>query len=502
MSTGWINQIGNWNPQFLRECRGHLKPRSVIATLGTSLLLQVLLILFQASFNVDVVGVAVNIFQLITWTLPYFLFIVGGYYLVNDLAQEEKRGTLNFIRLSPRPARDILLGKLLGVPILPYLILLSVIPLHIWSTLQAQIPLGFLLSYYSLLGATAFLCFSVALLVGLTQQLRPKQTPAAIAFAALGLFLFAPGFMLWNTTVIWHRFQGIAQAVSFDSDPFSVFWLYLNLTDNSFFGHGFVLINLGVITYCVWRTLIRLFYQPRATLLSKRLSYGITAYVNVLIWGFFQSNAPDRPEAAAAFFILYFVNYGLILALIATLTPNRQQLFDWLSHGRSDVTSQLWNNKSPAMTALGVNILIACGLVVPWSVVVGLENLPLAYLLLMPLSVALSWLTYGAIAQLIFITRVRTPAMWMASTLALVIFVPLIILFLFQKGSPPAVLWMFYRTVLGYPFYEYPQVGFLRAVVLGVMAQGALLLALLALLNQRFNKLRQSVGSRTARQQN
>ena len=38
----WINQIGNWNPQFLRECRGHLKPRSVIATLGTSAVFQIL----------------------------------------------------------------------------------------------------------------------------------------------------------------------------------------------------------------------------------------------------------------------------------------------------------------------------------------------------------------------------------------------------------------------------------------------------------------------------
>ena len=119
MSTDWINHIGNWNPQFLRECRGHLKPRSVIAAVGTSVLLQVLLILSQTSVYNDIRISARNIFQILTWTLPYFLLVVGGYYLVNDLAQEEKRGTLNFIRLSPRPAKEILLGKLLGVPILP-----------------------------------------------------------------------------------------------------------------------------------------------------------------------------------------------------------------------------------------------------------------------------------------------------------------------------------------------------------------------------------------------
>uniref|UniRef100_A0ACD5H1H9 Uncharacterized protein n=1 Tax=Desertifilum tharense IPPAS B-1220 TaxID=1781255 RepID=A0ACD5H1H9_9CYAN len=42
---------------------------------------------------------------------------IGAYWLIDDLGKEERRGTLNFIRLSPQSAQSIFLGKLLGVPL-------------------------------------------------------------------------------------------------------------------------------------------------------------------------------------------------------------------------------------------------------------------------------------------------------------------------------------------------------------------------------------------------
>ena len=48
------------------------------------------------------------------------LLVMGTYLLIADLSREERRGTLNFIRMSPESAKNILLGKLLGVPILVY----------------------------------------------------------------------------------------------------------------------------------------------------------------------------------------------------------------------------------------------------------------------------------------------------------------------------------------------------------------------------------------------
>ncbi|NJK76806.1 MAG: ABC transporter permease [Microcoleus sp. SU_5_6] len=68
--------------------------------------------------------------------LPYVVFSLGSYFIVSDLAEEQKRGTLNFIRLSPRPAWQILLGKLLGIPVLLYLSIAFAIPLHCFAGLR------------------------------------------------------------------------------------------------------------------------------------------------------------------------------------------------------------------------------------------------------------------------------------------------------------------------------------------------------------------------------
>lgn len=487
----WVNQIGHRNPQFLRECRGHLKSRSIIAALGTSVLMQVLLYLsiFEGQPWANTAEKWFSISNVFTWGLPYFLFTVGGYYLVNDLVQEEKRGTLNFIRLSPRPARSILLGKLLGVPILPYLVVLSVIPLHGWSLLKAKIPITFFFSYYSLLIITAFLCFSLALIVGITHQLRPKQSPVAIIFAGLGLFLFAPIFMSWNIGTSWFYVQNVSDLFRGGNNFSPASWLYVSLIDNSLWAYGFNLINLAIMIGLVWAMLERLFHQPRTTLISKRLSYLLTAYVTVLVCGFSVHGETQGLDLAELFVGLYVVIFGLVLLFLLALTPHRQQIFDWLNYPRTDISSLLWADKSPAVLAIGVNIVIAGLPVIPLLLLASLGGRPLAYVLLIPPSIALSWLIYAAITQLIFTTNVRTPALWATGTVILLIIVPLILMWVFQRGSL-SPLWLTYRTFLGYPFYDYREPGLASAVVIGIALQSLFLVSLLAFLQRRINKLR------------
>ena len=60
--------------------------------------------------------------------------------MINDLAKEEQRGTLNFIRLSPQTEQSILFGKMLGVPSLVYLFIILSIPLHLWSGIALEFP--------------------------------------------------------------------------------------------------------------------------------------------------------------------------------------------------------------------------------------------------------------------------------------------------------------------------------------------------------------------------
>jgi ABC-type Na+ efflux pump permease subunit len=88
----------------------------------------------------------------------------------SDLGHEESRGILNFIRLSPQSPENILVGKLLGVPILLYVVAVLAVPLHLWAGLAAQISLIRILSFYGVLIAACFFFYSAALLFSLVSS--------------------------------------------------------------------------------------------------------------------------------------------------------------------------------------------------------------------------------------------------------------------------------------------------------------------------------------------
>ena len=148
--SSFTSRLGSFNPQVLREYRGRLKPRSVFAAIGLSALFQLLLCFSVTDgFSKVFPDQLLEICQALAWTIPYVLFALGGYYIVDDLTNEAKTGTLNFVRLSPRPAHEILLGKLLGAPALPLLLVVSAVPLFVITGLAAGLSIWLLLSYGS-----------------------------------------------------------------------------------------------------------------------------------------------------------------------------------------------------------------------------------------------------------------------------------------------------------------------------------------------------------------
>ncbi len=70
----------------------------------------------------------------------FLLLFLGTYLLRRDWVQEHQRGTLGFLRLTPQPAARIILGKLLGVPILLYWAIALTLPLQIWAAFHALVP--------------------------------------------------------------------------------------------------------------------------------------------------------------------------------------------------------------------------------------------------------------------------------------------------------------------------------------------------------------------------
>jgi ABC-type transport system involved in cytochrome c biogenesis permease component len=66
---------------------------------------------------------------------------IGGIYLIaKDFDREIRSGTLDLVNLSPAQPWEIMLGKLLGVPVLIYWVVLLALPLHTIALVQMAVP--------------------------------------------------------------------------------------------------------------------------------------------------------------------------------------------------------------------------------------------------------------------------------------------------------------------------------------------------------------------------
>ena len=183
-----IDKIGDWNPQLLRELKGRLKPFPVLIAIVTSFATQLVLFLYQLREYPDLqskkdisidekycnlsnplkdrystwMSCPPNQINMELWWQDHWkymflalsiififtLLVAGTYLIINDLSQEERKGTLNFIRLSPQSETSIFSGKMLGVPVLIYLAVLGAIPVHLLTGITGNLPFINIFCFY------------------------------------------------------------------------------------------------------------------------------------------------------------------------------------------------------------------------------------------------------------------------------------------------------------------------------------------------------------------
>jgi hypothetical protein len=374
MNANWLNELGDRNPQLLRELRGRFQPRSVLVTIGILTIGQILLVIFFNSLLPDVdsryssycVGKFRpgcvpdwprwwgDLFKTLTYIIPYALYIPGAYALVNDISQESQKGTLNFLRLSPRSSRNILLGKLIGVPILGYFSLFLLLPLHLVTGFYAGIPLGFLASFYSGLLAWGALIFTGSMFAGFSGGTQRKVIgiggASGLAIVVLIAIAWIPAINFINSVTTWYKF-GI-EGLSLNA-PLAIKWAGVTINADRITPHIFLFANLAFLTYWLWRVLQRTFSKPTATTISKRQGYTIAVYALLFALGFAMTDlsAPLNKTAATAGLtkvaaLASFAIYGSIPLIFLLSTP-RQMLLDW-SRGRQEIAiAQRAANMSP-----------------------------------------------------------------------------------------------------------------------------------------------------------
>ena len=556
----FVDRLGNWNPQFLREIKGRIKTRNVFLAIFISLLSQFLLLLY---FQMQVVTKnAVNAIPTITnryctgkdiyvnnptrvclqddlgnyiinWELwfrdiftwlsvigCFTILVAGTYLIISDLANEQRRETLNFIRLSPQSPQSILLGKMLGVPMLLYLAVFLAIPLHLWSGLAANIPLVEIFSFYAVIIGACILYYSGALLFGLVGSWL-SGFQAWLGSGAVFVFIILPRIGIFSgiqqsehPLVVLNLINPVSLIPHFSIDysfkPLypqlaSLRWFSIPLGANFVATVGFVLLIDAMVTWFIWKSLQRCFRDQNATILSKGQSYLLTSLFAVVTIGFanWQELIFAQPKINYTMYgnigSLLFFNLWLFLYLIAALNPHRQTLYDWARYrhiysfkqfGNSKLIKDLiWSEKSPGLVAIALNAIIA---IAALSLFILLSGIP--FNKVMPAFLSLIFavnlaMIYAGLAQLMLLMKTEQRVLWATGAVGAVMILPLVIVaMLFSNPGNNTIAWLFSiiaPLLMLYPT-GYPES--FTSVFLALLCQWMIIGLLVFLLMQQLRK--------------
>ncbi len=503
MTLNLLDKIGNWNPQLFREIKGRLKIGNMAIASAISLSAQLLLFMGYraqlplASGNGKYDEPNYNNFCVLEatmdtkpgtkcvrdalenfvinwphWWLQIFiwlsilsvlaLLVAGTYMLVSDLDKEERRGTLNFIRLSPQSAKTIFWGKILGVPILLYLAAILAVPLHLYAGLAAGIPLNGILCFYISVTASCALFYSTAMLFGLTTSwlggLQPWLASGTVFVVfgictrielrriALDLITFLSPiailkYLLFGVVKNYDDFDWLVE----DLDKLQ--WFFSPVGTNIASGLALSLLVCGTGTYWMWQGWQRRFPNPNATVVSKRQSYLLVICFQLIMLGFALQSSISYNNLRT----LLLFDLVMFLALIAALTSDRQSLYDWARYRQQIVPSSqklwrryplldlIWSEKSPPIVAIAINVLSSVIILIPWMLFQKNEAEEV-WGVICSMNLIL---IYAAITQLFLFTKTRNQEIWAAGTVGSAILLPPLILsmLLLNPGKAP-ILWL------------------------------------------------------------
>ncbi|NER39318.1 MAG: ABC transporter permease [Oscillatoria sp. SIO1A7] len=571
MNLPWLDKLSDINPQLFREIKGRFTPRNLGIAAALSLGGQLLLAIafwgqlpfgkvtkpelsvyskyctgaleytdkvhyHSDSYPCHFDGAGHFIINWQLWWLDIFLWlsfisvgvllVASVYMLVSDLAKEEHRGTLNFIRLSPRSAQTVLLGKLLGVPILLYLAILLAMPLHLWAGMAARIPLAQILSYDALVAAACIFFSSAAMLFGLiTAWLRGFQawlgsglvlfflwisalkldSYEAVDKTALDLInLFNPCFLLpYLISTLRGNLPTIENYFRCNDCWASWQWIFLPIGRSVIAVAILMLLNFALWTWWIWQGLSRRFPNPSATWLSKTLSYGFVASFEVVTLGLAMQSNSNWEDSLIWLLVL---NLLFFLGLIAALSPHRQALQDWARYRAASASSHnagvgfqwqdlIWGEKSPAPVAIALNLLFTSALIGAWSLLFstggdryqGLASLAINFTIIC---------IYAVLAQILLLMKSKKRAIWATVVIGGLAFLPPVILGMLSiQPRDNSFLWFF----SGLPWLEVEHAApsaFFSALLIQLSILGWLSFLLIRKLNRAGESASKAILSR------
>ncbi len=414
-----------------------------------------------------------EVFMVLSVVCFFALIVIGTYMLISDLTTEQRRGTLNFIRLSPQTYQSIFLGKMLGVPSLLYLATLLVIPYHIWAGLSGGIPILEIFSFYAVVVASCIFFYSLSLLFGLIAAgLSGFQAWLGTGFVFFCL-LIANYKPIYKDGSDWINFFSPSLILRYFIDhnnstysnyPFGhnniqgLTWFSLPLGTSATLTFVFYILHFCLWTVVIWQGLKRGFHNPDTTPLSKQQSYGITTCFTLISLGFSVQRFQFGHQSHI--FTSLFWNLLLFVLLISALSPQRQSLLDWMRYrrervnGKSHLLSDLiLGERSPILIAIVLNLGIVTALFGLTTLLIAsfYNRLEIMTSLLLSASLILFCVS---VAQLMLLMKTSKRNVWAAGMVIAITIVPLII-FSFLQLEPSQNPFPFLFSPLLFSAIEY-----------------------------------------------
>ncbi len=288
------------NPELLRNARIQLRPGRAIAAavICAAISLTIWYSYESRSSGLEAASDAIEMFKAILLMQVFALLIGGGIYELLSVHREKELNTFDYQRVTRLSSFELAVGKLFGAPILTYFIVLCLMPIAIFAAILARAPLVLVVEAYVILLVGCIAFHVLALLISTTLG-RGVSAIAVLPFLILVAFTSADFFAgqssdlsLSSSTWTLHQLNPFAAGAMFAKDP------PRGLSD-LFFGVAvphFAVLMVIYVTLIAWFLLavVRNLKRDPAVyeLYSPMQAFGLAIYLNVLMLGFFNWQAP------------------------------------------------------------------------------------------------------------------------------------------------------------------------------------------------------------------